>query len=384
MKVVTTRAAVPVAILLLTSALPLAAQRSEARPAVRVGKLNRIQERGHLLWPKDACASSNDADGEGVPSAPAPPSSRLCVVQPARDAIGTLPCCGFSDEATRKSEIAPPGTELNPTDGVAIRSIVGRGTPIAKREPARTTSYLPPWTPTQTTKQGKQQGQRRSPPTSGLDRQIRTFFLTEVLELAPAVAGTPVRIDGTGWIGGDYNRIWLRLDGEVSTERNQSDLAAELNYGRLVSPFWTALSGVRVESAHGGDGERATRALLALGFEGMAPFWFTMEPSLYVSTRGDVSARFASTFDLLLTQRLVLQPRLELHAAVQQVPSFGIGSGINDVELGARVRYEIRRELAPYVGVFWFRRAGGAASLARQARESVREAGLVAGLRVWR
>ena len=227
-------------------------------------------------------------------------------------------------------------------------------------------------------------GGGQSPPTVGLDRVVRVFVLTEVLEVAPAVEGRPIRLDGTGWIGGDYNRVWFRVDAEQATDGADSDLAGEINYGRLVSPFWTALAGVRVESTRGGERKRATRGLLALGFEGIAPYWFTMEPSLYVSAAGDVSARFSTAFDLLLTQRLILQPRLEAHAAVQDVPEFGIASGINDVELGARVRYEIRREFAPYVGFFWFRRTGGAAGIARAAGEGVREAGLVAGLRVWR
>lgn len=227
-------------------------------------------------------------------------------------------------------------------------------------------------------------GGGKSATTMGLDRVVRVFMLTEVLEVAPAVEGRPIRLDGTGWIGGDYNRIWFRIDAEQATDGADSDLAGEVNYGRLVSPFWTALAGVRVESVRGGERARETRALLALGFEGLSPYWFTMEPSLYVSTAGDISARFSTTFDLLLTQRLILQPRLEAHAAVQKVPEFGIGSGINDVELGARVRYEIRREFAPYLGFFWFRRTGGAAGIARAAGEGVREAGLVAGLRVWR
>ena len=227
-------------------------------------------------------------------------------------------------------------------------------------------------------------GGGQSAPTMGLDRVVRVFMLTEVLEVAPAVEGRPIRLDGTGWIGGDYNRIWFRIDAEQATDGADSDLAGEVNYGRLVSPFWTALAGVRVESVRGGGRARETRALLALGFEGLSPYWFTMEPSLYVSTAGDISARFSTTFDLLLTQRLILQPRLEAHAAVQQVPELGIAPGVNDVELGARVRYEIRREFAPYVGLFWFRRTGGAAGLARAAGEGVREAGLVAGLRVWR
>lgn len=234
--------------------------------------------------------------------------------------------------------------------------------------------------------QGAPPGGDHPPHTEGmgLDRTIRTFLLTELLETAPNVPGRPIRLDGTGWIGGDYNRVWLNLDAEQPTSGRELDIRGDVNYGRLVSPFWNALAGVRVEGRRREVGPARTRALLHLGLEGLSPYWFTMEPSLYVSPRGDISARLATTYDLLLTQRLVLQPRLETHAAVQRVPEFGIAPGVNDVELGARVRYEIRREFAPYVGVYWYRRTGGAAAMAREAGEGVRERGVVAGLRVWR
>jgi copper resistance protein B len=103
-----------------------------------------------------------------------------------------------------------------------------------------------------------------------------------------------------------------------------------------------------------------------------------------VSPTGQLSGRVSGTTDFLLTQRLIVQPRAELHAAVQRAPEFLIAPGVNDVELGVRLRYEFRRDLAPYVGLTWFRRTGGAAGLARAAGEADREAGLVMGLRVWR
>lgn len=222
------------------------------------------------------------------------------------------------------------------------------------------------------------------PPTMNMDRMIRTFLLTEVLEMAPGVAGRPITLDGTGWIGGDYNRVFLSLEADQPTTERGNDLAADVSYGRLVSPFWSALAGVRVESRLAEPGRRRTRALLALGFEGLAPGFFTLEPAVYVSPRGEISGQVSSTFDLLFTQRLILQPRVEVNAAVQKVPEFQIGAGVNDVEVGGRLRYEFRRDLAPYVGVVWTRRTGGTAVMARQAGESVGDFGLVAGVRVWR
>jgi copper resistance protein B len=215
-----------------------------------------------------------------------------------------------------------------------------------------------------------------------LDRKIRVFTLADLLEYVPAGEGS-IRADGLAWIGGDYNRLYLRLDGDQPVSGSGGEIAVDANYGRLVSPFWTALIGGRVETRRFAGQQRTTRGLFAVGLEGISPYWFEMEPTLYVSTRGQVSGRLATSLDLLFTQRLILQPRFETHFAVQRVPELAIGSGVNDVELGARLRYEIRREFAPYVGLVWFRRTGETAGLARGLGESDRESGIVLGVRLW-
>jgi len=216
-----------------------------------------------------------------------------------------------------------------------------------------------------------------------LDRKIRVFGLADVLEYVPSGKGS-VRIDALAWIGGDYNRVFLRIDGDQPFAGSGGETAVDVAYGRLVSPFWTALLGGRVEMRGLGSTRRSTRKLLALGFEGLSPYWFEMEPMLYVSSKGSVSGRFATSIDLYFTQRLILQPRVEANFAVQQVRELGIGSGVNDLELGGRLRYEFRREFAPYMGLAWFRKTGATAGLARKAGEPIRDAGLVFGIRIWR
>lgn len=212
-----------------------------------------------------------------------------------------------------------------------------------------------------------------------MDSEPHFFALLDQLELAPTRDGTPIALDATSWWGGDVNRLWLRAEAEQELERDAGEVQAEVLYGRLVSPFWDALLGVRVD--HRWAGDRATRAHLAIGLEGLAPYWFEVEPTLYVSQDGDVSVQLEAEYELLVTQRLVLQPRLELQAAAQDVPEFGIGSGLSDLELGARLRYEIRRELAPYVGLAWHRLLGETGDLARG--EEVSTLSLVVGLRAW-
>lgn len=215
-----------------------------------------------------------------------------------------------------------------------------------------------------------------------MDRAVRTLVRTDLLEYSANESGGGLELDAVGWIGGDYNRLWIRAEGSQPTEWRGGDWQLDAYYGRLVSPFWTALIGARLDTRVVRE-RRVARGLVAVGLEGIAPYWFEMEPTLLVSQEGDVSAQFTTAFDLLVTQRLVLQPRLEMNAAVQRVPAFNIAPGLNDIEVGARARYEFRRELAPYVGVNWQRRTSGTASLARQAGEHVSDIALVVGLRVW-
>ena len=217
-----------------------------------------------------------------------------------------------------------------------------------------------------------------------LDREIRFFALADLLEYVPSGKGS-VRLDGLSWIGGDFNRVYFRVDGEQPFDGDEGgETALDATYGRMVSPFWTALLGTRVETRRFGASKRNTRGLLALGFEGLSPYWIEMEPTLYVSGKGKVSGRVASAIDLYFTQRLILQPRVETNFAVQRVPDLGIGSGFNDLELGARMRYEFRREFAPYVGLVWFRKTSGTAVMARAVGDRVGDSGLVFGLRMWR
>jgi len=120
-----------------------------------------------------------------------------------------------------------------------------------------------------------------------------------------------------------------------------------------------------------------------IGVQGLAPYLFGFEPALYISDRGEVSAQLTASFDLLLTQRLVLQPRFEGAVSLQGDDRFGTGKGVNDIELGLRLRYEIRREFAPYIGVSWGRAFGETARIVRGEGEEEDVLSFVAGLRLW-
>jgi copper resistance protein B len=205
------------------------------------------------------------------------------------------------------------------------------------------------------------------------DTKVYTLVLVDQLEFRSGDAD-PISWDLQGWIGGDYNKLWLKSEGEQRTGSGAGDAEVQALFSRLISPFWDFQVGVRVDAAYGGAVDR-TRGLLAVGIE--------VEAALFVSHAGDISFRASSTYDLLFSQRLIFQPRFEINAAVQEVPEFGVGSGLNELELGWRMRYELRREFAPYIGISWARRVGGTASLARSEGAEVSDFSLVGGFRVW-
>lgn len=183
---------------------------------------------------------------------------------------------------------------------------------------------------------------------------------------------------GEGWFGGDVNRFVVKSEGEGSL--HQEIEAAELQalYSRAIDPYWNLQIGIRQDFGSGPD-----RSYAVVGVEGLAPYWFETEAALFVSNKGDLLARVEGYYDQRITQRLVLQPRAELTFAAQDIPESRIGSGLSAAELGLRLRYEIRREFAPYVGLSWERRIGDTARFSRLAGDGVETTSFVAGIRFW-
>ena len=208
------------------------------------------------------------------------------------------------------------------------------------------------------------------------------FVLSEVLEYGPRAAERPVLFDLVAWIGGAERRLWLKADGSAATTGRERHVEYQALYGRLVSPWWDAQVGLRADLRAGPAGA-ASRIGAVIGLQGLAPNWFELEPSVFVTTGGNVSLDLTGSYDLFLTQRLVLQPRLESTVALRDEIDFGIGSGLSSAALGLRARYEFRREFAPYLGVVWERGFGRSAELARLAGDAVAGTYLVAGIRLW-
>lgn len=215
-----------------------------------------------------------------------------------------------------------------------------------------------------------------------MDTKTYSLVLFDLLEYRRSGDANPLGWDFLGWVGGDFTRFWVKSEGYVATVGGAGEGELQGLYSRLIEPFWELQTGLRLDTRYGPGPDR-TRLQAVVGLEGLAPYWFELEPALFVSTSGDVSARVTATYDVFLTQRVLLQPRLEVNAAIQKVPEFGVGSGLNDTELGLRLRYEVRREYAPYLGISWVRRYGATADIARQAGEQVSDPAIVVGIRAW-
>jgi len=204
---------------------------------------------------------------------------------------------------------------------------------------------------------------------------VNYFLLFDRMEWQRLGSESLFSLESKGWIGGDVSRFWFRLDGEGRTDRLDSGGAHAL-YGRAITPWWDLLIGIRQDFRPG-----SPQSWAAVGVQGLAPYWFEVAATVYANPSGDVQLHVATEYDVLITNRLVLQPVLEAALYGYSDADRGIERGLDSPELGLRLRYEIRRELAPYLGVVWH----GASSTTSQGHPAEEFAGprLTLGVRHW-
>jgi len=181
--------------------------------------------------------------------------------------------------------------------------------------------------------------------------------------------------EGEGWIGGDINRFVVKTEGEAGEDDVESAEVQAL-YSRAIGPYFDLQAGVRYDIE-----PSPNRAYAVIGFEGVAPYWFETTGALFVSDEGEVSARLEGSYDARLTQRVILQPRAEINFSADDIPELELGSGVTDVELGLRLRYDITRNFSPYVGVTYEAKLGDTADYASAAGEDESDTRLVLGVR---
>ncbi|MDG2175014.1 MAG: copper resistance protein B [Gammaproteobacteria bacterium] len=201
---------------------------------------------------------------------------------------------------------------------------------------------------------------------------INSLIIGERLENQIRDGDSSLVWEAQGWIGYDLNKLWLKTEGDSDDESEFQAL-----WSHAISPFWDFQTGWR----H--DFEGSNRDYAVIGLMGLAPYWFEVDAAAFISDEGDASARLEAEYDLRFTQRLILQPRMELNYAFSDDVEAGIGQGLHELNLGLRLRYEVKREFAPYLGVTWEKSFGDTADFLRTAGKDTSETTFVLGLRFW-
>lgn len=186
------------------------------------------------------------------------------------------------------------------------------------------------------------------------------------------------RWDGEGWFGGDINRLTIKTEGSGAFREGVDSAEVQALYSRAVGPYFNLQAGVRHDFQ-----PTPNRTYATIGFEGLAPYMFDVEGAAFLSNKGDLLGRLEGYYDQRITQRLILQPRVELNLSAQDVPENRLGAGLTDAELGLRLRYEIAREFAPYIGISYEAKTGRTADFARADGKDATSTSFVAGVRFW-
>lgn len=186
------------------------------------------------------------------------------------------------------------------------------------------------------------------------------------------------RFEGEAFTGGNINRFGVKYEGEGAFGGRLDDLELQALYSRAIAPYWNLQAGVRHDIK-----PDPSRTYLVAGIDGIAPYWFKVNAATFLSNKGEVRARVEASYDQRITQSLILQPRIEANFSFQDIPAIGVGAGLSDFEAGLRLRYEIKQELAPYIGLEWRKQTGATARFSRIAGEDPDTISLVAGIRLW-
>jgi copper resistance protein B len=208
---------------------------------------------------------------------------------------------------------------------------------------------------------------------------INYFMLADRLEQVSDGGSDVLQWEMQGWVGRDLDKFWFKTEGAYDTDSKHSEhTEVQALYSKAVAPFWDVQTGVRQDNGFG-----PSRTYAVLGVQGLAPYWFDLDAAAFVSERGDLSARLEAEYDLRFTQRILLQPRFELNHGFADDAAIGAGKGLRDASFGLRLRFEVRREFAPYFGVEWHKTYGATARFQNQRAEQRDSVNMVAGVRIW-
>ena len=212
---------------------------------------------------------------------------------------------------------------------------------------------------------------------SGEDDPLLFKLMIDKLEWRAAEGENPLVWEADAWVGKDLNKLWFKTEGEYRDGETEAAYVEAL-YSRAVSPYWDLQVGWRHDAR-----PRPNRDWFAVGFKGLAPYWFEVDATLYGGGNQSAFARLEAEYEILLTQRLILSPEIEANIFAREDERRGIGSGLSDTELGLRLRYEIRREFAPYIGINWEKKYGDTGDFAKEEGEGTSDLQFLVGVRAW-
>jgi copper resistance protein B len=209
------------------------------------------------------------------------------------------------------------------------------------------------------------------------DDPLLTKVMVNQLEIRDAEGSNPLVADIQAWIGKDLHKLTIK--GEFERVNNNTEEAeVQLLYSQAISPFWDMQIGIRKDFK-----PTPQREWLAFGLQGLAPYWFELDNTVFIGKDGQVALRIDAEYDLMFTQKWALSPELEVNFHSKNDVETGTGKGLSDVSLGLRLRYEIRREFAPYIGVSWSKKFAATADFAHEEGESSSDVQFVAGVKMW-
>jgi len=209
------------------------------------------------------------------------------------------------------------------------------------------------------------------------DDPLLTMLVVDQLEIRETDGDNPLVWDAEGWVGKDLHKLWIKTDGEY-VDGKVEEMELQLLYSRAMAPFWDLQLGWRRDIR-----PTPERDWIAFGLKGLAPYYFDIDAALFVGESGRTAARLQAEYEFMLTQKLILVPEVELNLHGKDDSDTGTGSGLSDIEAGIRLRYEVRREFAPYIGLNWTRLYGNTADFAREEGEDVDDLQMVLGVRFW-
>lgn len=179
------------------------------------------------------------------------------------------------------------------------------------------------------------------------------------------------------WIGQDLEKFWIKTEGEkLNGETTEAEL--QLLYSKAVSPFWDLQFGIKKDFQ-----PTPSRIWGVVAAKGLLPYLFETDVSLFVGKSGRTSVRLDVEYEYMFTQKLVLSPEMEINIFGKDDEVTGTGKGLSNIEAGLRLRYELSREFAPYIGINWGKKYGNTAIFASNEGEDIEDAQLVAGVRFW-